>query len=492
MSLLFVKQQSSNRGQVYSTPGITIRTMKRLPSVTHPFAVFVISLNVIGIRSFQNQPLPTTFLKQPPSSFSILKRVYTPDSFHSAKKISSVNGYDEPKSVNATKPVPSNGNDSLLEFSQDIRYVLRDLRGMEFDPSIPKHLIGQPNTLSYSKSWTLEDWEFYNSRMRYFRYVKNFPRSRLLRRIMPQQLALLLWTILTVLIEDNFIFKGKIIPKIPLSALGTISTFLAFLLTLRSNMGLSRLDEGRRLWSKVILQTREMACLISSFVYPVDKQLALLLGRHVALFGWLLKSQLRFTKKEEIVDVVRAMLPKADADYLLSQRQKPTAVVTRIRQVIAVLGKKHRLTTAEEIALDHTAHSLSEIITSTGRLRASPIPTLYTSHTSRLLVFYLSCLPTALHMSGLDLNITTLTTMVVGFAMLGLDELSHIFEQPFRVIPMYQISKRSMLAVADCFTCRPPPLKNEVIDEEVDVLQRELTTYWSKEDMSSVSDNLME
>lgn len=477
MSLPFVKQQSSNRGQVYSTPGITIRTMKRLPSVSHPFAVVVISLNVIGIRSFQNQPLPATFLKQPASSFSILKRVCTPDSFHSAEKISSV---------------PSNGNDSLLEFSQDIRYVLRDLRGMEFDPSIPKHLIGQPNTLSYSKSWTLEDWEFYNSRMRYFRYVKNFPRSRLLRRIMPQQLALLLWTILTVLIEDNFIFKGKIIPKIPLSALGTISTFLAFLLTLRSNMGLSRLDEGRRLWSKVILQTREMACLISSFVYPVDKQLALLLGRHVALFGWLLKSQLRFTKKEEIVDVVRAMLPKADADYLLSQRQKPTAVVTRIRQVIAILGKKHRLTTAEEIALDHTAHSLSEIITSTGRLRASPIPTLYTSHTSRLLVFYLSCLPTALHMSGLDLNITTLTTMVVGFAMLGLDELSHIFEQPFRVIPMYQISKRSMLAVADCFTCRPPPLKNEVIDEEVDVLQRELTTYWSKEDMSSVSDNLME
>ena len=101
-----------------------------------------------------------------------------------------------------------------------------------------------------------------------------------------------------------------------------------------------------------------------------------MLCRHVALFGWLLKSQLRSSKKDEVVDIVRVMLPnKKDADYVLSQRQKTVAVITRIRQVISVLGKEHRLTTAEEIALDHTAHSLSEAITSTGRIRSSLIPT---------------------------------------------------------------------------------------------------------------------
>jgi len=266
------------------------------------------------------------------------------------------------------------------------------------------------------------------------------------------------------------------------------------------------------LWSKVILNTREMSNLIVSFIYPVDKQLALMLGRHVAIFAWLLKSQLRSTKRDDVVDIVRAMLPnKQDADYVLSQRQKPAAVITRIRQVIAHLGKQHKLTTAEEIALDHTAHALSEVITSTGRIRASPIPTLYTSHTSRLLTFYLFCLPPALHLSGLDAIMTTLLTMVTGFAMMGLDELSHLFEQPYRVIPMYQMSKRSMLAVADCFTCQPPALSGQ--DEEIsnhrssnnddesnnrkkhrlaNRTQRELTTYWSKKDLSSVSDNLME
>ena len=82
--------------------------------------------------------------------------------------------------------------------------------------------------------------------------------------------------------------------------------------------------------------------------------------------------------------------------------------------------------------------------------------------------------------------------MVVGFAMFGLDEISHLFEQPFRVIPMYQMSKRSMLAVADSFICRPPLLEGEVPDEDEHMGQRELTGYWSGKDMSQVSDNLME
>jgi hypothetical protein len=178
-----------------------------------------------------------------------------------------------------TQPTPrateqkNENDDTLLKFSADVQNVLHNLRGMEIDPCIPNHLKGHhASSLSYSKTWTLDDWEFHNSRKRYFRYLKNFPHSRLARRIMPQQAALFIWTLLSVWIEDNFLSSYK--PKIPLASLGTISTFVAFLLTLRSNHALSRLYEARMLWSKVILNTREMGSLISSFIHPVDKQLA--------------------------------------------------------------------------------------------------------------------------------------------------------------------------------------------------------------------------
>ena len=377
--------------------------------------------------------------------------------------------------------------DTLERFSKDINHVLHTLRGSDVDPSLPK-LFRNQNKLSYTNSWTLQDWEQHNSRKRYFRYILNFPKSRLLRRIAPQMTALTAWSLCAIWL-DNLLLKKT---TIPLSSLGIISSFVAFLLTMRSNMGLSRLDEGRKAWSKVVLHSREMAHLISAFIYPSDKQLALMLARHVACFGWLLKSQLRFVSEEDTADIVNTMLKnKDDANYVLSQRQKPLAVVMRVRQVIHYLGKQGKLSTAEEIALDHTAHSLSEVVTSTGRIRASPIPTLYTSHTTRLLTFYLFCLPSALHLSGLDGIVTMMVTLSVGYAMLGLDELSHLFEQPFRIMPMYQISKRSMLAVADAFTCRPPPLIGEKVDEEK-ASQKQLTTYWNKNDAIELSDDLME
>ena len=58
---------------------------------------------------------------------------------------------------------------------------------------------------------------------------------------------------------------------------------------------------------------------------------------------------------------------------------------------------------------------------------------------------------------------------------------------------MYQMSKRSTQAVADAFMCQPPSLKGEVRDEEADRLgQRYLTSYWTKQDMASMSDRQLD
>ena len=42
--------------------------------------------------------------------------------------------------------------------------------------------------------------------------------------------------------------------------------------------------------------------------------------------------------------------------------------------------------------------------------------------------------------------------------MLGLDEMSHMFEQPFKYMPLFHLAKVSMLDVADAFCLRPPAL----------------------------------
>lgn len=57
----------------------------------------------------------------------------------------------------------------------------------------------------------------------------------------------------------------------------------------------------------------------------------------------------------------------------------------------------------------------------------------------------------------------TLMTGSIGFSMLGLDEISHQLEQPFRLMPLQQLSVMAMRDVADAFVCPPPKLRDKTI-----------------------------
>lgn len=395
--------------------------------------------------------------------------------------------------------------DSIDRFEKDIAVVLNDLRRAATDPAVPA-LFRRDNNggPSFSKTWTLADWRRHASRRRYWDLLLGFPRSRMLRRVLPQWTVLLVWTALAVRLHD----AGRTVLHISLTPLSLVSTFVAALLTLRSNQGLDRLAQGRAAMRSVLWNTRHMAQLVASSVYPHDPDAALRCLRHVSLFGWMLKnfmrgeelnadvssrhddmemrtfcstdllqlsgssllglSHLLFMPLYNILrqdsDLLHAVLSPTDAMYILTQRKKPVAIVARLYQLMASLEGK--VTTAAQICILETIQRLNDCITTCERIRASPIPPLYTAHTGLLLTCYLFCLPLALHGSNLMAPMgTVVTTAVVGYAMLGLDEISHILEQPFQLMPLYQQSKTIMTDVADAAECRMPSLPSTSAEE---------------------------
>ena len=160
--------------------------------------------------------------------------------------------------------------------------------------------------------------------------------------------------------------------------------------------------------------------------------------------------------------LVYAMLPNpVDASYILSQRKRPVALTTRLRQCVAQLSEDNQLKVPQHNQLEKCISDLHNVIMLCEAIRATPIPPVYTHHASRLLIFYLGLLPLSLRGTITNAWVTVVATAAVGFATLGLDEISHMLEQPFRLMPLYQLSKISMLDVADAMYCLPPSLDND-------------------------------
>ena len=241
----------------------------------------------------------------------------------------------------------------------------------------------------------------------------------------------------------------------PLASLSLVSTFVGFLITLRTNQSLGRLAEARQLWGRLFIVTRDTAQIVSTYIYPKDNLSGLQIARHLSLFAWLVKDRLRDTNNEQIIQTMLSH-SKMDFSYLSKQRKKPAAIIATIRQIVANLSSRNMLPYAPHQQIERNLNEMNYILGMCERLKGSPIPPVYTSHTSRLLVFYLVFLPLALHHgSQLTGIVTVLVTTTVSYAMLGLDEISHVLEQPFRLMPLHELSRNIMLDIADAFVCRP-------------------------------------
>jgi len=357
-------------------------------------------------------------------------------------------------SENSTVAVTTN-RDDIEAFKRSIGCVLNELRTGNEDPGVIPALFSNKEN-SITRVWDLSMWKQHTSRFRYCRHFFGLINSRLWRRTLPPLSACMLWAFLSVQVLTNSLKVAKT-HYVPFGSLSMISSFVGFCLTLRSNMSLARLSEARELWGRMFIVTRDTAQLLVAYAYPKDKELGLSAARYLSILPWLMRGHLRDVEDTDIIDAM--LTSSVDRSYLTSQRKKPAATIARIRQVVANLAARNVLPIPAQQQLETNLHEMNYILGMCERLRGSPIPPVYTSHTSRLLVFYLMCLPLALHGLQMKKAVTLLVTASIGYTMLGLDEISHTLEQPFRLMPLHQLSRNMMMDVGDAFVCQPPNLK---------------------------------
>ena len=264
-------------------------------------------------------------------------------------------------------------------------------------------------------------------------YVADWRSSSVLRAVLSRTAFVTAWAGVVVLL-------GSRLPMSPV-ALQLQGTAIGLVLAFRNNAAYERLAEARALMGKVITLGREIASGVILFLAPDEQDgyptaEAYHLVRYMAVFGWVLKARLR--DGEEAEDVLRAVLSDEEVGWLLKQRSPTVAIIGQIRKLLHTQYANGNLAAHLHSKLELNLFELYSVVGGIERLFTSPIPPTMTRHVVRSLCLWLLAMPLALIGSMPPLAVVFFTAATT-YIFLGIEELGVQVEQPFDILPLWQI-----------------------------------------------------
>ena len=142
--------------------------------------------------------------------------------------------------------------------------------------------------------------------------------------------------------------------------------------------------------------------------------------------------------KEHIMQKLSARSPKL-ANEMIHVRHKPMRSLFEMSKVVNELP----LDSFQRTTIDGAVSQLCDASGACERIFSSPVPSVYTRHTSRFLELWILLLPLALWtpFAGTWNHAGMIpASMVISFFFLGIEELSIQLEEPFSVLPLDKIA----------------------------------------------------
>lgn len=339
---------------------------------------------------------------------------------------------------------------------------------------------------SFSRLFDHETWAEYTSQSPLTRLIINvmtWRTSTVLHAVLPCCLLAGLWALVVGHIDR---LRPDLLSRLGLGtarpitslALELQGTAIGLLLVFRTNNGYDRLAEARALLGRVLCLCREIAQTIACTwpltpLYEEHEELGGTMGggviggeaagaighpgaigglpcdaslqvvRYLVAFAWSLKATLRapIVTGESLTspeDVLRALLPPDEVNALLRSPSVPVALVGRLRMLFAQEQRLGRLQSHVHLKLEEDLRDLNLLLADNQRLFHSPIPPTMSRHVLRCLLIWLMAVPIVLcgHLPPVG---NCIASFVTSFIFLGIEEIGAQVEQPFELMPLWQL-----------------------------------------------------
>lgn len=219
----------------------------------------------------------------------------------------------------------------------------------------------------------------------------------------------------------------KLTEKSLIKNVSLMHTLLAFVLSMllvfRTNSAYDRWWEGRKLWGKLVNDSRNFAIKINSFLDMNDNVNREFFRKHIAFFPHSLSRHLS-------KDSTRLAL---DHDYSdLENNLKhhaPLEIVNLMTRRLSRLNKEGKISGEQMIFLDTQLSGYLDVCGGCERIKNTPIPYSYSSFVKKFIMIYVLALPIAYVVSFGVLMIPL--TVFVFYVLMSLEVIAEEIEDPF-------------------------------------------------------------
>lgn len=228
--------------------------------------------------------------------------------------------------------------------------------------------------------------------------------------------------------------------KSPINNVSMIHSLLGFVLSLllvfRTNTAYDRWWEGRKLWGKLVNDSRNFAIKIKA-ILENDQQDLEQIARYLKFFPHFLAKHLSKESTRLALDEDYSEIE----EYI--RHHGPSEIVILLTHKLQQLKKEGKISEMEMIYLDTQLSGFLDVCGGCERIKNTPIPYSYSSFVKKFIILYVLALPVA-YVISIGLFMIPLTVFVY-YVLMSLEMIAEEIEDPFsndeNDIPMEAIAQ---------------------------------------------------
>lgn len=210
------------------------------------------------------------------------------------------------------------------------------------------------------------------------------------------------------------------------SILHTVIGFvLSLLLVFRTNTAYDRWWEGRKMWGKLVNDSRNLSVKLNALLPEDDKVSRIYFTNKIKLFAKVLHTHLTSESTKYMLDEEE----HPEYEESLKAQHPPTKIVGKMYVALQKLERENVITPQDKMILDENLNGLLDVAGACERIKNTPIPIAYAVFIKKFIFVYVLTLPIG-YVFTTGYFIVPLV-MIIFYVLLSIELIAEEIEDPF-------------------------------------------------------------